>query len=240
MDNLYQISQHTLIAPKTYKMVLHGDTSAISNSGQFINIKVDGYFLRRPISICDYDQNFITIVYKVFGCGTFKLSTYKVGEYLDCLVGLGNGFEITNFDNTVLVGGGAGVGPLYNLAKQLNNPVIVLGFKTIKEAFLVDEFKNLGCEVIVCCEDGSGDFSGNVVEYLVDKKFSYYYSCGPEAMLLSLVKNLSFPGKLSFEERMGCGFGACMGCSKLTKNGAIRVCVEGPVLESEVVIYDEN
>ncbi len=239
MNNLYKVKCNEEIAENIYKMILIGDTSKITASGQFINIKVPPFFLRRPISICDYDQNSITIIYKVFGDGTKKLSEYQSGQTLDCLVGLGNGFSINNSQNVVLVGGGVGIPPLYNLAKQLQNPTVVLGFKAASEMFLVNEFKQLGCNVICCCEDGSGDFTGNVVEYLQTKNFDYYYSCGPEKMLLAMVKNLNYPGQLSFEERMGCGFGACMGCSKLTKTGAIRVCVEGPVLESEVVLSED-
>ncbi len=238
MNNIYVIEKNERIANKTYKMILSGDTSKIVKSGQFINILVEGFFLRRPISVCDFDDKTITIIYKVFGKGTEKLSEYKKGEKLDCLVGLGNGFEVTETKNTVLIGGGVGIPPLYNLAKKLDKPTVVLGFREASDIFLVNEFKALGCKVIVCCEDGHGDFCGNVVEYLQHKQFTYYYACGPEKMLLSLVKNLEFPGKLSFEERMGCGFGACMGCSKLTKNGSVRVCVEGPVLESEVIIYE--
>ncbi len=235
---MYQIRENSKIATRTYKMVLAGDTSMIKRSGQFINIKIKNHFLRRPISICDYDHQTITIIYKVFGEGTKTLSTYQVGEAVDCLVGLGNGFETSNISNVVLIGGGVGIPPLYNLAKQLNKPDIVLGFKTTDELFLVEEFKKLDCKVTVCLEDGQGDFKGNVVEYMQDKQYEFYYSCGPEKMLVGLVKALNFPGKLSFEERMACGFGACMGCSKLTKNGMIRVCKEGPVLDSEVVVYE--
>ncbi len=236
---MYSVSKNYEIATNTYKMVLIGTTNTITKSGQFINIKVKNHFLRRPISICDYDDNSITIIYKVVGSGTYELSQYKKGDLLDCLVGLGNGFEITDKNDVVLIGGGVGIPPLYNLAKQLDKPDVVLGFKTQDEKFLVEEFKKLGCNVITCIEDGTGDFKGNVVEYMINKKYNFYYTCGPEKMLLSLVKILDFPGKLSFEERMACGFGACMGCSKLTKNGMIRVCKEGPILDSEVVI-DEN
>lgn len=225
---MYKICLNEKLTSDVYKMILEGDTSKITHSGQFINILVDGHFLRRPISICDYDDKTITIVYKVFGSGTKRLSEYREGDVLDCLVGLGNGFEIEDYKNVVLIGGGVGIPPLYNLAKKLGECTVVLGFRD--ETFLVDEFKALGCKVIVSVGDSILNSIG---------EFDYYYACGPEGMLLALVKNLNFPGRLSFEERMGCGFGACMGCSKLTKNGSIRVCKEGPVLESDVIIYED-
>ncbi len=232
---MYKIILNKQIAKNVYKLVVCGDTSQVKRCGQFINILVNNHFLRRPFSICDYDKNTITVIYKVFGSGTKTLSKYKTGDYLDCLVGLGNGYVIKESKNIVLIGGGVGIPPLYNLAKTIGSVDVVMGFKNQDEVFLVDEFKQIGCNVILCLEDGSGDFDGTVVDYIKDKSFDYYYACGPEKMLLSLVKTLSFPGQLSFEERMGCGFGACMGCSKLIKNGMVRVCVEGPVLESEVV-----
>ncbi len=235
---MYKICKNEMVAINVYKMILSGDTSKIKRSGQFINIKVKNHFLRRPISICDYNENTITVIYKVFGSGTKTLSEYKVGEYIDCLVGLGNGFEVVKKEKLVLIGGGVGIPPLYNLAKKLGNVDVVLGFKNNQEVFLVNEFRDIGCNVTMCIEDGSGDFKGTVVDYMLDKNYDFYYACGPEAMLLSLVKNLNFPGKLSFEERMACGFGACMGCSRLTKDKMIRVCKEGPVLDSEVIVYE--
>ncbi len=234
MNSIYDVTSNELIANKTYKMVLAGDTKSIEKSGQFINILIDGFFLRRPISICDYDESTITIIYKILGEGTKKLSTYQKGEQLDILVGLGNGFTIVDEKHTVLVGGGVGIPPLYNLAKKLNKPKVILGFVSKDDVFFEEEFKKLGCEVVITTDDGSYGVKGNPVMYLKDETFDYYYSCGPEKMLLSLVK-LPQRGQLSFEERMGCGFGACMGCSKLTKTGSIRVCKEGPVLESEVI-----
>lgn len=238
MNNIYHVLKNEEIAKNTYLMVLEGDTSKIKRSGQFINILIDGCFLRRPISICDYDQYTITIIYKVLGEGTKKLSKTKINDNLDILVGLGNGFEVVERKSPVLVGGGVGVPPLYNLAKQVKNATIVLGFRSKEDIFYEEEFKQLGHNVIICTDDHSYGFKGNVIECLQTLEFDYYYTCGPEKMLLSLVKNFETSGQLSFEERMGCGFGACMGCSKLTKNGSIRVCKEGPVLKSEVVIND--
>lgn len=238
MNNIYQVLKNELIAKDTYLMILQGDTSKINRSGQFINILIDGYFLRRPISICDYDNNTITIIYKVLGDGTKKLSKSQINDKLDILVGLGNGFEIEEYQNIVLVGGGVGVPPLYNLAKKLKKAVVVLGFKSKEEVFYEEEFKKLGHQVIICCDDHSYGYHGNVIDYLKTINFDYYYTCGPEKMLLKMVSEFQVSGQLSFEERMGCGFGACMGCSRLTKNGSIRVCKEGPVLRSEVVCHD--
>jgi len=239
----YIIKNNKKIADKVYEMILEGDTSKIKNSGQFINIQIEGLFLRRPISICDYDGTSITIIYKVVGKGTIKMSQYQVGQELDCLVGLGNGFEINRGSkSTVLVGGGVGVPPMYHLAKQLVknniNVKVVLGFTTKTDVFYEEEFKALGVEVLISTNDGSYGTQGYVTNILNDLDFDYYYSCGPQPMLLSLLK-YEANGQLSFEERMGCGFGACMGCSCKTITGYKRICKEGPVLLSSEVLINE-
>ncbi len=240
---IFEITENKRIANSVYKMLLKGDTSAIKNSGQFINILIEGFFLRRPISVCDYDDTTLTILYKTFGKGTQKMSEMKPGDNLDCLVGLGNGFDyILGKESVVLVGGGVGVPPLYNLAKELlkdgKKPMIVLGFNSKDDVFYESEFKALGLNVYVATVDGSYQTKGFVTNVLENLDFDYYFACGPHAMLMSLAK-LDVEGQLSFEERMGCGFGACMGCSCKTITGYKRICKEGPVLlSSEVIIND--
>ncbi len=226
-------------------MVLQGETGKIANPGQFINIKIDDsykHILRRPISICDYDESTITIIYKVLGEGTDILSHKKTGETLDVLCPLGNGFSIKNQPkHQLIIGGGIGVPPLYRLAKEMSESgmdyEVVIGFQSKKDIILLDEFKALGVNVSVTTDDGSFGYKGNVLEYIEDHQieYDYYYACGPQVMLHALIKE-GYEGQLSFEERMGCGFGACMGCTHKTKNGYKRICVEGPVLEANEVI----
>jgi len=224
-------------------MVLEGDTSAITGAGQFLNIKLDGMFLRRPISICDYDSNTITILYKVVGKGTEAMSQMMPTKKLDILTGLGNGYDTSKSgDCPLLIGGGVGVPPMYRLAKNLigegKNPTVILGFNTKDEAFYTEEFRNLGAEVLIATADGSFGTKGfvtDIVKSLSD--YTYFYTCGPEPMLKALSDCTTTSGQLSFEERMGCGFGACMGCSCKTKYGNKRICKEGPVLEKEEIIW---
>ncbi len=241
--NKYEVISNEPIALKTYKMILKGDTSNIVNPGQFINIKIDSTetFLRRPISISDYNDTTITIVYKILGVGTKIMSTMEVGTKLDILSPLGNGFTVKENNHALLVGGGVGVPPLYNLAKQLLKSnvktTVVLGFNTSDEVFYYDEFKNLGLDVYISTMDGSKGVKGTVIDALKEHKlqYDYFYSCGPHKMLEAMY-HLGVAGQLSFEERMGCGFGACMGCSCKTITGYKRICKEGPVLETSEVI----
>ncbi|MBQ1183758.1 MAG: dihydroorotate dehydrogenase electron transfer subunit [Clostridia bacterium] len=230
------------MAKNTYLMVLKGDTSDIKASGQFINIKLDGLFLRRPISVCDCDSETVTIIYKVVGVGTEQMAKIKAGEMLDVLTGLGNGYDLSKSgDRPLLLGGGAGVPPMYMLAKQLlkegKKVSVVLGFNTQEEIFFVDEFKAIGCDVTVCTADGSVGVKGFVTDAMVNIDYTYFYTCGPEPMLKAIDKVAKTSGQLSFEERMGCGFGACMGCSCKTKYGNKRICKDGPVLEREEIIW---
>lgn len=248
MNNIYEIISNKLIADKTYEMILKGDTSQITKPGQFLNIKIeDGYrfFLRRPISICSYKENEIAIIYKILGKGTEVLAKKAKGDKLDILLPLGNGYTIKNeHQSQLLIGGGVGVPPLYELAKQMYekglNFDVVLGFNSKKDIFYEEEFKAYANNVYITTMDGSYGFMGNVIELIKEKKieFDYYYSCGPEKMLEALIKE-NYEGQLSFEERMGCGFGACMGCSKKTLNSSKRICKEGPVLESWEVYIDD-
>lgn len=244
MNNMYQIITNEEIAYKTYRMILHGDTSKITAPGQFINIKINSEktFLRRPISINDYDDKSMTIIYKVFGEGTKLLSQMKQFEELDILGPFGNGFTINETAHRqLLIGGGVGVPPLYSVAKQLHKKGIafdvVLGFATKSDVFLEGLFRGLGANVYIATMDGSYGYKGHVLNVINLKNiyYDYYYACGPERMLMALVET-DVSGQLSFEERMGCGFGACMGCSCKTVTSYKRICKEGPVLESNEVL----
>ena len=239
---IFTVKSNENIASKVYKMCLEGDTKHITTPGQFVNIKLDGLFLRRPISVCDYDQNSLTLIYKVVGEGTELLSTYKEGEKLDILTGLGNGYDTSvSGDKVLLLGGGVGVPPLYNLCKKLiaeNKKVtVVLGFNSKCDVFYENEFKELGAEVLVTTADGSYGISGFVTDAINDIDYTYFYTCGPEPMLKAVYDKTYTSGQLSFEERMGCGFGACMGCSCKTKYKNKRICKDGPVLVKEEIIW---
>lgn len=241
-QGFYEIKSNKKLTENIYEMVLIGDTSSITAPGQFINIKIDGLFLRRPISICDYDENTITIIYKVVGEGTAIMSNMSAGTELDVLCGLGNGFDTSkSMDKPVLIGGGVGVPPMYNLCKKLiseNKKVtVILGFNKKEEIFYEEEFKSLGAQVIVTTVDGSYGVKGYVTDALKDIDYTYFYTCGPMPMFNAIEKNAITSGQYSFEERMGCGFGACMGCSCKTKYGNKRICKDGPVLEREEIIW---
>lgn len=243
MKQLYfDILSNECIAKDIYKMVLCGDTSDITAPGQFINIKIEGYYLRRPISICDYDDKTITIIYKVVGKGTEEMAKMPVGLKLDILVALGNGFDTSKSgENPVLIGGGVGVPPMFNLCKKLiteNKKVsVILGFNSKDDVFYEKEFKALGATVYVTTADGSYGKKGFVTDVLCDLDYSYFYTCGPMPMFKAIENIAKGSGQYSFEERMGCGFGACMGCSCKTKYKNIRICKDGPVLEREVIVW---
>ena len=222
-------------------MRLCGDTSAIIASGQFVNIRIEGLYLRRPISVCDVENDTLTIIYKVVGEGTEALSQMQNGVELDVLTGLGNGYDTSKSgDRPLLIGGGVGVPPLYLLAKRLiaekKRVSVILGFNTKDEIFLDDGFKALGCDVIITTVDGSLGVRGFVTDALCDG-YTYFYTCGPEPMLRSVYEATATGGQFSFEERMGCGFGACMGCSCKTVTGYKRICRDGPVLEKEEILW---
>lgn len=242
-QGIFKIIENTPLTESVYKMVLSGDTSAITECGQFINIKLAGKYLRRPISVCDCDDGTVTILYKVVGGGTEQMAQMMVGETLDVLTGLGNGYDTSLSGNSpVLVGGGVGVPPLYMLAKKLiregKTVSVILGFNTKNEIFYEDEFKALGATVYVTTVDGSYGTKGFVTDALKDIDYSYFYSCGPEPMLKALYKVSNTSGQLSFEERMGCGFGACMGCSCKTITGYKRICKDGPIMLKEEILWE--
>ena len=222
-----------------FEMKLSGNTDAIKKPGQFINIKLEGFYLRRPISICDYDDKTITIIYKVVGEGTKAMSQMKEGAELDILSGLGNGFDIEKGGKEpVLVGGGVGVPPMYGLAKKLLekgiSPKVIMGFNSAKDVFYEDEFNALGIEPIIATADGTKGVKGFVTDAMKLISYDYSYACGPEAMLKAM-DSLTPDGQFSFEARMACGFGACMGCSCETKYGYKRICKDGPVLFKEEI-----
>ncbi|MBQ3006672.1 MAG: dihydroorotate dehydrogenase electron transfer subunit [Clostridia bacterium] len=238
----YDIIYNKPLTKDIYEMKLEGDTSHITAPGQFINIQLDGFYLRRPISICDYDDETITIIYKIVGQGTENMSMLDAGGYLDILCGLGNGFDTSKCGkNTVLIGGGVGVPPMYNLCKKLlaegKDVSVILGFNTKDEIFYEEEFKALGAKVYVSTVDGSYGTKGFVTDVLKDLEYDYFCTCGPMPMFRAIEKIAKTSGQYSFEERMGCGFGACMGCSCKTKYGYKRICRDGPVLEREEIIW---
>lgn len=240
-QNKYKILSNEPLTKDVNKMVLEGDTEYITTPGQFINIALDGKYLRRPISVCDYDGDCITIIYKVVGEGTEQMSALKIGTVLDVLTGLGNGYDISKSTKPLLIGGGVGVPPMYNLAKTLiangQVPTVILGFNTADEVFYEQEFKALGCDVFVTTADGSYGIKGFVTDALAGIDFDYFYTCGPLPMFKAIYNAVDKDGQFSFEERMGCGFGACMGCSCKTKYGNKRICKDGPVLEKEEIIW---
>ena len=242
-QSIFEIRSNIPLTDSVYKMVLAGDTSAITASGQFVNIQLDGMFLRRPISVCDYDAETLTIVYKVVGRGTEAMSKMTPGTQLDILTGLGNGYDLSLAgDKPVLLGGGVGVPPMYNLAKKLRamgkDVSVILGFNTQSEVFYEQEFKNLGCSVTVTTVDGSYGVKGFVTTALETMAYTYFYTCGPEPMLKAVHRASTTSGQMSFEERMGCGFGACMGCSCKTLTGYKRICKEGPVMKKEEILWE--
>lgn len=242
-QGLFQIAENVHLTDTVMRMRLVGDVSDITRSGQFINIKLDGFFLRRPISVCDRDADSVTILYKIVGHGTEKMAEMREGE-LDVLTGLGNGYDTTKAgEKLLLIGGGVGVPPMYMLAKELiaqgKQVSVILGFNTKDEIFYENEFRALGADVYVTTVDGSYGMKGFVTDAMKGLDYSYFFTCGPEPMLRAVYNASSTSGQFSFEERMGCGFGACMGCSCKTLYGNKRICKDGPVLEKEEIIWEK-
>lgn len=238
----FNILSNEQLTSSVYKMVLEGDTSAITAPGQFVEIAIEGTYLRRPISICDYDATTLTLIYKVVGEGTGIMSRMEPGKKLDLLVGLGNGFDTSKCSSkALLVGGGVGVPPMFNLARKLlsegRKVSVILGFNTVSEAFFVEEFESLGLDVKLTTVDGSAGIKGFVTDALYSVDYDYFFACGPIPMLKALSSAASTSGMVSLEERMGCGFGACMGCTHKMVSGNKRICKDGPVFEKEDVIW---
>ena len=239
----FAIIENIALTDNVYKMTLRGDTSAIIAPGQFVNIKLDGLFLRRPISVCNAEGDILTIIYKAVGKGTAQMAQMKAGT-LDVLTGLGNGYDLSlSGDHPVLLGGGVGVPPMYLLAKKLlaegEKVSVILGFNTKSEVFYEKEFLDLGADVTVTTVDGSYGLKGFVTDALKNMDYTYFYTCGPEPMLKAVYKASKTSGQMSFEKRMGCGFGACMGCSCKTITGYKRICKEGPVMKKEEILWED-
>ncbi len=243
-QSFFEIIENRPLTDSVMLMRLKGDTSDITAPGQFVNLKLDGLFLRRPISVCDCQGDVLTLIYKVVGKGTEQMKKMKAGEEVDILTGLGNGYNMTKAgDHVLLVGGGVGVPPMYMLARLLREEgkkvTVILGFNTKNEIFYEEDFKELGCDVRVATADGSYGIKGFVTNALDGIDADYFYTCGPEPMLKALYNATKISGQFSFEERMGCGFGACMGCSCKTLYGNKRICKDGPVLEKEEIIWEK-
>ena len=241
-ESIFKIIDNAPLTETVYKMKLQGDVSDITSSGQFVNIKLDGLYLRRPISVCDCEGDVLTLIYKVVGKGTEQMAKMTAGEELNILTGLGNGYDISlSGDKPLLLGGGVGVPPLYMLCKKLiaegKKVSVVLGFNTKDEVFCEEDFKALGADVFVTTVDGSYGIKGFVTDAMKAIDYSYFYTCGPEPMLKAIFKASATSGQFSFEERMGCGFGACMGCSCKTATGYKRICKDGPVLKKEEILW---
>ena len=242
MEVNYRVGSNRPIAKDVWELKLLGDNSRISRPGQFVNLRIDGCYLRRPISVCAVDGDRLTLIYKVVGKGTEILSRMRESSVINALTGLGNGFDVSaGGARPLLIGGGVGVPPMYQLCRELiaggSSPVVALGFNSAEDVFYRDEFSNLGAEVQLATADGSLGVRGFVTELVKPLEYTYFYACGPEAMFRALEAVLTTSGEYSFEERMGCGFGACMGCSCKTKYGYKRICRDGPVLRREEVVW---
>ncbi len=244
LKSIYRVAANDIIARATYKMILTGDTSCLTTPGQFVDVQLDGRFLRRPISVCDKDETSLTLIYKVVGGGTADMAELTVGTSLDLLSALGNGFDTSKSgDKPLLIGGGAGVAPLYWLCRELvregKNVSVILGFATADEVFYESEFASLGAHVTVTTADGTYGTRGFVTDAMSGSP-SFIYSCGPLPMMRAIDRVTDAGGEFSLEARMACGFGACMGCSIMTRSGSKRVCREGPVFEREEIIWTQE
>lgn len=242
-DKILKIEDNERIAKDVYRMILSGDIESEALPGQFVNLKLDGLYLRRPISVCDFDRGILTIIYKNVGLGTEKMAEMNVGESVKVLYWLGNGYNASKSgERPLLIGGGVGIPPMYYLCRKLisegKKPSVILGFNKKEEIFLYDEFKRLGCEVYVSTADGSFGQTGFVTDVMKNLDYTYFYTCGPMPMFLAINRVANTSGQFSFEERMGCGFGACMGCTCQTVTGYKRICKDGPVLEREEILWD--
>ena len=244
-QSIFEITENLQLTENIFRMKLKGDVSAVTAPGQFVDIRIDDYYLRRPISVCDVENGEIIIIYKTVGHGTEAMSHMAPGETLDILTGLGNGYDLNRSgEHPLLIGGGVGVPPLYMLAKKLKEQhkevSVILGFNTAKEVFYETEFKALGCDVKVTTVDGSYGNKGFVTNaFPLVENYTFTYACGPMPMLKAVYNTAVTDGQYSFEERMGCGFGACMGCSTKTKNGYKRVCKDGPVFDKEEILWED-
>ena len=242
-QSLFEIIENIPLTRDVYRMKLRGDLTQITRPGQFVNIRLSGLYLRRPISVCDAENGILTLIYKALGEGTRQMSRMAAGENLDVLTGLGNGYDLSRAgERPLLLGGGVGVPPLYLLAKELvragKTPRVILGFNTKDEVFYEEEFRALGCDVTVTTVDGTCGTKGFVTDAM-GEGYTFFYTCGPEPMLKAVFRTSKTSGQMSFERRMGCGFGACMGCSCKTLTGNKRICKEGPVMDKEDILWED-
>ena len=241
-QDVFEIASKRNLAPGVYEMVLRGASTEDCTPGRFVQLKLDSFYLRRPISVCDAEDGKLTLVYKTVGRGTEAMAQYESGKRIDVLTGLGNGYDLDRSgDRPLLIGGGAGVPPMYLLARRLiaqgKRPTVILGFNRAEEIFYEEQFRALGIETIIATADGSCGVKGFVTDAMEGLDYTYTYACGPEPMLKAVYNRASTSGEYSFEERMGCGFGACMGCSCETKYGNKRICKDGPVLTKEEIVW---
>ena len=241
-QDVFEIVSNRNLAPNVYEMVLRGASTEDCTPGRFVQLKLDSFYLRRPISVCDAEDGRLTLVYKIVGRGTEAMAQYECGKRIDVLTGLGNGYNLSNSgDRPLLIGGGAGVPPMYLLARRLiaqgKRPTVILGFNKAEEIFYAERFRELGIETIIATADGSVGVKGFVTDAMEGLDYSYTDACGPEPMLKAVYNRAATSGEYSFEERMGCGFGACMGCTCETKYGNKRICKDGPVLTKEEIVW---
>ena len=241
-QDVFEIVSNQKLASGVYEMVLRGASTGDCTPGRFVQLKLDSFYLRRPISVCDAEGERLTLVYKTVGRGTEAMAQYECGKRIDVLTGLGNGYDLDKSgDRPLLIGGGAGVPPMYLLARRLlaqgKKPTVILGFNKAEEIFYAERFRALGIETIIATADGSIGVKGFVTDAMEGLDYSYTYACGPEPMLKAVYSRAATSGEYSFEERMGCGFGACMGCSCETKYGNKRICKDGPVLTKEEIVW---
>ena len=241
-QDVFEIVTNQELAPNVYEMVLRGSSTEDCTPGRFVQLKLDSFYLRRPISVCDAEGDRLTLVYKVVGHGTEAMANYAPGKRIDVLTGLGNGYDLDRSgDRPLLIGGGAGVPPMYLLTRRLmeqgKKPAVILGFNKAEEIFYAERFRELGVQTIIATADGSVGVKGFVTDAMEGLDYSYTYACGPEPMLKAVYGRAATSGEYSFEERMGCGFGACMGCSCETKYGNKRICKDGPVLTKEEIVW---
>lgn len=244
MKTLFTIKENRRIASDTYRMELSCGFMPETRAGQFVDIALDGFYLRRPIAVCDLSDDGMTICYKAVGKGTEYMSTLRPGMTLDLLTGLGNGFNVAACrDAALLIGGGLGAAPLHLLCRELKaagkKVSVVLGFNKAEEIILIEEYRKMGVEPGIATLDGSAGTKGFVGDVIarMSPEYDRFYCCGPLPMMKAVCESLPTGGEASLEERMGCGAGFCYGCTRMTRGGAKRICKDGPVFDKEEIIW---
>jgi dihydroorotate dehydrogenase electron transfer subunit len=243
-QGVFTVADNRPLSRRLSRLRLNGDSSAIAGPGQFVSLSLPGFFLRRPFSVCDWDASGFSIVYEQVGKGTEAMLSLTPGDTLDVLTGLGNGFDLRRAGNApLLVGGGSGVSPMLGLTRRLlsegRTPHVILGFSGREDVALLEDFRLIGVCPTVTTLDGSFGLRGFVTDALDDLEPSFFYACGPEAMLRAVSERCACDGQLSFDARMGCGFGACMGCTRPTRSGPKRVCKDGPVFDKGEILWED-